>query len=714
MSGEAYDLIWVFLCTVLVILMQAGFLCLETGLVRSKNSINVALKNIGDFCLSSLVFWAVGFGLMFGASSAGLFGHTSFALGGGEERLDAPLLAFFFFQLAFCGTSVTIVSGAVAERTRFIGYALIALVVSALIYPVYGHWAWGGEVGTASVGWLKDLGFVDFAGSTVVHSIGGWVALAAVLVIGPRIGRFDEGGGAIVGHALPLSCLGVFLLWIGWFGFNAGSTLALSEEVPLILVNTLMAAAAGGVVGLGVTWASEGTPNALAGMNGCLAGLVAVTAACFAVTIPEAIVIGSIGSALCVVTGYVLVRLKVDDVVSAVPVHLTPGAWGTLAVALFGDPAVLNTGLGFFDQLGVQAVGVAAAGGLALAVSLPLFMGFHALGLLRVDPEAERIGLNIVEHKASSAMNDLFHAMEGQIRSGQFSPLTVREQFSEAGVIAAQYSRVVDRFNQEVEMRKHVAKNMLIAKERAEEAARAKSDFLANMSHELRTPLNAIIGFSEVMVQKLFGDLGNNRYEGYAADIHRSGTHLLNLINDVLDLSKIEANKMTLSETEIDLQTLIPECVRMVSARPDCAGIAIRMAMRPDLAQLYADPRLVRQILINLLTNAVKYNKPGGDVSVSAERETDGRLAISVSDSGIGMKPEEIPRALEPFGQVKENALVATREGTGLGLPLSHAFVKLHGGTLDIVSTPDRGTTVTVRFPQTRVISDNLAAAQAV
>ena len=239
------DIVWVIVSTILVFVMQAGFLCLESGLVRSKNSINVAAKNISDFIVSSSLYWLFGFGLMFGDSQWGLFGWSDFAF---AEPADTKLIAIFLFQMMFCGTAATLVSGAVAERMSFMGYMVVTVTIALFIYPFVGHWAWAGIITGEPIGWLEKIGFVDFAGSTVVHSVGGWVALAAVLVIGPRIGRFTGSASAIPGSSIPTAILGCLLIWLGWFGFNGGSTLAWNNSVPLILLNTCLAALAGGVV----------------------------------------------------------------------------------------------------------------------------------------------------------------------------------------------------------------------------------------------------------------------------------------------------------------------------------------------------------------------------------------------------------------------------------------------------------------------------------
>ncbi len=443
------DNLWVIVCAFLVVVMQAGFTCLESGMVRAKNSINVALKNLIDFCISVCLFALFGFGLMFGASAAGLVGTDGFVI---DDALSPERMAFFFFQAAFCGTATTIVSGAVAERMRFAGYALTAMVLSGLIYPITGHWAWATESTGAAAGWLASAGFHDFAGSTVVHSVGGWVSLAAILVIGPRLGRFGKRARRIEGHNLALSTLGVFLLWFGWFGFNGGSTLALSDKVPVIIVNTALAGGAGGILGALLTWMLEGRPAAGEVMNGVLAGLVAVTANCDVVSPLSALVIGATGGAIAVFGTRLLERWRIDDAIGAVPVHLFAGIWGTLAVALFADASALALPRG--QQFLVQLQGVFAIGAYAFLGSLVLLWLIGLVVPLRVRQRDERIGLNVAEHGATTSLLDLVSQMDVQAHSGDFSrPVRVDDE-TEASQVAAFYNAVLEKFNLETDRRK--------------------------------------------------------------------------------------------------------------------------------------------------------------------------------------------------------------------------------------------------------------------
>jgi Amt family ammonium transporter len=443
------DIAWVLVSSVLVLVMQAGFLCLEAGSTRSKNSINVALKNLSDFALASLLFALFGYSIMFGATSAGWFGHLAFF---GDSQLDPGTATFFVFEVMFCGTATTIVSGAVAERMRFGGYLMVAAVLSGLIYTVFGHWAWNGLDGSPTLGWLRELGFVDFAGSTVVHGVAGWSALALVVILGPREGRFNRDGGArrIPGHNLPFAMLGALLLWIGWLGFNGGSALALDDRVPGILANTVLAGSAGLMAALASSWLRLGRSDVMSVLNGSLAGLVAITAGCHAVSPTSAIVIGAVGGLVMEAGTLVLERARIDDVVSVIPVHAMAGAWGTLAVALFGDPALLGTGLGRLDQFGVQCLGVGACFLWSFGVTYLVFRTADRVRPLRVTARAEQLGLNVTEHGETTELLDLLVGLETQAATGDLSLRVAVEPFTEVGQIASRYNRVMDSLQEAV------------------------------------------------------------------------------------------------------------------------------------------------------------------------------------------------------------------------------------------------------------------------
>jgi len=849
MEKSAADLIWVTFSASLVFLMQAGFLCLESGLTRNKNNINVAIKNLTDFGVSALLFWAIGYGIMFGASWFGWSGYNHFFVDFGHPAQNLWATTFFLFQVMFCGTSVTIVSGAVAERMRFNSYLGIAALIAGVIYPVFGHWAWGGAEQGEWLGWLGQRGFVDFAGSSVVHSVGGWVSLAVVLIIGPRTGRFRSGqpGGKIPGANYPLAILGTLLLWFGWFGFNGGSTLALSDQIPRILVNTTLAGAAGliSAVFCGWIWHKRADVDWL--MYGTLAGLVAITANCHAVSVRSAIAIGAIGAILCIASTFALEHWHIDDAVGAIPVHLVAGIWGTLAVALFGNPDLLRTGLDFTAQLRIQVWGIVACGVWTFGLSYLVFTAFNRWLPLRVTVEQEAIGLNIAEHGATNALLDLFQVMDHQSRTGDLSLRAQVEPFTEVGQIAAHYNQamsaletaiaktnaivntaqdgiitfapsgriesvnpsaeaifgypqaelvgqsILNLFNQEtlapepeialqtlltldvytevegrhanqtpfpmevivtesnldstrfytatfrdITTRKQAEQELQAAKTKAEQANTTKSQFLANMSHELRTPLNAIIGYSE-MLQEEAEDRGQDVFVPDLQKIYGAGKHLLGLINDILDLSKIEAGKMELYLESFSVGGLVQEVVSTVKPLITKNGNTLVVHCSDQLGMIRADLTKVRQNLFNLLSNASKFTesgtitltvtREGGQLALAAPRPTctearqsggqrdlgasplgNGAIAPSsrqgdwivfrISDTGIGMTPEQTARLFQPFTQADAST---TRKygGTGLGLTITQRFCQMMGGDIRVESKLHQGTTFIMRLPVT-------------
>ena len=386
------DYLWTLIAAALVFFMQAGFALVEAGFTRAKNAINILMKNLMDFSMGSLVFWAVGFGIMFGATTTGWFGTSGFFLSDYEVGGDPWVLAFWMFQCVFAATAATIVSGAMAERTRFPGYILYSVFVCGLIYPVFGSWAWGSLLNGS--GWLEGLGFIDFAGSTVVHSVGGWVALAGAFVLGPRLGKFTKDGKVrpILGHNMPLAALGVFILWLGWFGFNPGSTTAASKDIAMIFVNTNLAAAAGAVLAMLFSWIKFGKPEVSMSLNGALAGLVAITAGCANVTPLSSVIIGALAGILVVASVLFFDRIRIDDPVGAISVHGVCGAWGTLAAGLF------NIGGTSAAIIGVQLLGIGACFLWAFPVGVVLFKAIDATIGLRVSPEEEIEGLDYMEH----------------------------------------------------------------------------------------------------------------------------------------------------------------------------------------------------------------------------------------------------------------------------------------------------------------------------
>jgi Amt family ammonium transporter len=386
------DYVWTLIAAALVFFMQAGFALVECGFTRAKNAINIMMKNLMDFSMGSLAFWAVGFGIMFGATKTGWFGTSGFFLSDFKVGGDPWVLAFWMFQVVFCATAATIVSGAMAERTKFIGYLLYSVVISALIYPVFGSWAWGSLFN--GNGWLEGLGFIDFAGSTVVHSVGGWAALAGAMVLGPRMGKYGKDGSIkpILGHNIPLAALGVFILWIGWFGFNPGSTTAANKDIAMIFVNTNLAAAAGAIFAMFTSWIKFGKPEISMSLNGALAGLVAITSPCATVTPMSSVIIGAAAGVIVVMSVLFFDRIRIDDPVGAISVHGVCGAWGTLAAGIF------NIGGTSGKIIGVQLLGIGACFVWTFGTAFILFKLIEKTIGLRVSAEEELEGLDFFEH----------------------------------------------------------------------------------------------------------------------------------------------------------------------------------------------------------------------------------------------------------------------------------------------------------------------------
>ncbi len=390
------DVVWTCIAAFMVFFMQAGFAMVESGFTRAKNAVNILMKNLMDFSIGTIGFFVLGFGLMFGVSN-GFFGTNLFCMSGIEDGTQWEW-TFLIFQTVFAATAATIVSGAMAERTKFVGYLAFSFFITLFIYPIFGSWAWGSLL--QGGGWLEGMGFLDFAGSTVVHSVGGWLALAGAIVLGPRIGKYgpDKKPKAIVGHSIPLAGLGVFILWFGWFGFNSGSTTAAGGSIGYIAVTTNLAAASGAVGAMIMAWILFKKPDGSMTLNGALAGLVSITAGCDAVSPLGALAIGSAGGVLVVLSVLLIDRiLKIDDPVGAVSVHGVCGAWGTIAVGLFATESGLFYG-GGASQLVTQFIGVGTCFAWAFSTGMILFLVIKKTIGLRVTAEEEIKGLDVGEH----------------------------------------------------------------------------------------------------------------------------------------------------------------------------------------------------------------------------------------------------------------------------------------------------------------------------
>ena len=446
------DIIWLAFCAALVFFMQAGFCFLETGSIRKKNTLNVAVKNIADVTICLLGFGVIGYAIMFGASQGGLIGSSGFFLNGVDSPYD---IIYFLFQAMFAGTTATIVSGAVAERMQFNGYLVAAGAMAVCIYPIAGHWIWNEN------GWLTQMGFIDFAGSTVVHGVGAWVALAGVILLGPRIGRFNEDGSVndIYGHDLLLTTIGVLFLWFGWFGFNGGSLLEASPGIAPVLLATSIAAAAGGFANLLIANIANDQVRIERILNGVLGGLVSITASAHLATFGDAIILGATGGMVAHYAHMFLLHVcKLDDPVSAIPVHGFAGAWGTLALVFVVPEDSLNASP--MSQFGIQLIGVVSIFAWSAFAGFILFALLKMLGLLRISEEHEQVGLNIAEHGAKTSWLDAMQTMQEIVKDGDLSRRVPIDAGTEAAEVADSFNLLMDQLETNMKEIKATAKEV--------------------------------------------------------------------------------------------------------------------------------------------------------------------------------------------------------------------------------------------------------------
>jgi Amt family ammonium transporter len=492
-SYDELNLTWILISAALVLLMQAGFTAVETGMIRAKNSINVAIKNAIDLMFAIVIFYLVGYAFMFGESAGGIIGFSGFALSGVNSEYD---FAFFVFQAMFAGTAITIVSGAVAERMNFVGYIIAGVIIIAFVYPVFGHWTWGG-------GWLSEMGFMDFAGSTIVHSIGAWAGLSATVIMGPRIGRFRKGKVIeIPSYNLSTVASGIFILWFGWFGFNGGSTLGITDNVAKIILNTNISAAFGGVTAFIVSLILYGKPIVDKVMFGALAGLVGITAGCDVVSTNGAVAIGILSGIAMYVGEYLLIKFRIDDPVSAIPVHGFAGAVGTIALAIFAPESALSTG-GMWSQIYVQTVGVVTGFLWAFAIGFFIFTIFKGMGILRVSHRDEYVGLNVSEHDAKMEFHDTLKTIRDIISSGDLSKRVKVEPNSESSQLARAFNELLVDMEDSANTMKKVSDGDLTA----EIVPRGSKDklriALKGMMDSMKTAIGEIQGSSQIIMDNL-------------------------------------------------------------------------------------------------------------------------------------------------------------------------------------------------------------------
>ena len=685
MGNNTIDVFWVMICSGLVLLMQLGFLALESGLTRNKNNINVALKNLSDFGLSFFLFWVFGFAFAFGMPlfNDDISSHKEFFFFFSES---SSLVAFFIFQTLFCNTAATIVSGAVAERMRFKGFLAFVVLMALAFYPFVVNLIWSGSWKGEKWGWLAKKGFLDFAGSTVVHSTGGWVALALVIVIGPRLNRFDNRGKPreIHGSSYPFSILGVFALWVGWIGFNGGSTMGFTDSVGPVILNTFL----GGTCGLlwGIFLSSLlnwGVPSGNHLINSCLGGLVSVTAGANLFHADSIFFVGGVAAVVVIFVDKLLLKFQIDDAVGAIPVHLGGGIWGTIAVALFSEPALKGNSLIFLEQLKIQVLGIIVTG-------IPVFLGAYFIAKiinsfyqLRVKKEDEIIGLNISEHKAQNELFEMLLFMKAQSLQKDYKTKAPEDPFTTVGLIGYAYNEVTQSmlvYREELEQAKKVL----------EEKNKKLRQYDYTVAHDLKLPIGGIKDNLDLMEKKL--NTQENK-EDYLKNMKLLTKESIDIINKFL--------KVTI-DGDINLHSVyLPNIIEKLGRKFKNQIEKLEGVFLVDLGEdnVLADEVLLEQILSNIVNNSIKYSafpERKLELKISSYTKNE-KVIILVEDNGLGVDEKDLPYIFEKDWRSQSNKKV---EGQGIGLFTVKNVVENMRGSLQCESRKNKFTKMFISLPK--------------
>ncbi len=730
MPHTQMDMVWLLVCGFLVLMMQAGFLCLEVGVVRQKNTINVAMKNMVNFLVATIAFFSVGFAVMFGTSFNGWFGTDGWLLGKYFfVDQEGWIYTVLFFQVAFCGVVIAIISGGVGERMRFGGCLSVSLITATLVYPVFGHWVWGGNAGPTE-GWLAAMGYKDFAGSSVIHMVGGATTLACLIILGPRMGKYNSDGtvNKIWGSNLPLSVLGIFLLWIGWLGMTGGASLSLTKEIGLILINTNLAACGGALSSFTLTWAQK-TKKKLdleAILNGLLGGLVAISASCPLVSPASALMIGIVAGGVVNLVGMLLDRFRVDDAIGVVPVHLGCGMWGVLSVGLFAKEAFLMDG-GRTRQLLVQLFGMTVCFVYTFSVVwLMMKLMDRYFYPLRVSPESEESGLNVSEHGAHTFWHELADDINDIHQTHDLSKRVYVEPETEAGVVARIFNKLMDSLQEKTKEASDRTTqlntaNLLLAQTNRELLSKNEENemFFYSVSHDLRSPLLNLVGFSKELsyvgqdIRGIFTEsnlpaaekkrglaLVDEEMAGAVRFIQTAVGRLSNIIDGLLRLSR--EGRVEYRSESLDLNGMVGRVLSSMQMTISERGAKVVLN---DLPPALGDPTAIEQVFANLIGNAVTYIDPRrpvfievGHLQAAGEGGKEDEPPFHtyyVKDNGVGIPEKSKPKLFHLFQRFHPEIA----KGNGIGLAIVRRIVDRHGGNVWMESAEGVGSTFFVRLP---------------
>jgi ammonium transporter, Amt family len=673
MDKDFIDAIWMMSCTMIVVMMQAGFLCLETGQTRTRHVISVAYKNIADMCIVTVIFFLFSYQYIYSNESL----HWSYF---SKIERNPFELSFFMLQMFFCCTAITIVSGAIAERTRSLAYIFIAAITAGITYPIVAQLTWGGQLNHGELGWLRKIGFVDFAGASVVHSLGGWVGLASVIIIGPRLGRYSKKRSEkdkVYSGNVPLTILGMFLLLFGWLGFNAGSTFSLNTDVVHIVFNTIFAGMASGFTLLFLTYCTQNPPPVMHLISVILGAMVAISACSNMVDSFETILIGVISCFIVLLSIDIMERLKLDDVFQVVSCHLPCGIWGCICVALFGDTSYWTYETTRLNQLGIQAIGCLSVGVISFSVTYVSLSIIKQFMPLRVTPKQELIGLNIAEHHVNMELSNLLHNMKIQSRNINKKVDFGDHLYTDGGRISFYYKKMVSSFIDSYQELKET-------REKLQESERKSisGQIAAGVAHEIKNPLGVIMGGIEYLSRQFKGEESNPNVTMTLEHATISSNRINKIVQELLDINQASELKVdSLNINDIIRLTLEEHAPLLLK------DINIELLLDESISIANLDKEKIDYTLINILVNAAhsmeEHNLEGiktieiqtYNINKNIEDTPTECIGIKISDNGPGFDEKIKEKLFDPFFTTRR-----ARGGSGLGLSLVKQFIDLHHG----------------------------------